>query len=142
MGENAEFKLHILAADCCFYEGGCTSMIVPTSEGQYGILAHHIDMIAAIAPGELTFTPTGGEKRYAAVSSGLVKIEKNDVMVLCDAIERPEDIDINRARRAADAAREELLQHKSSREYREAQALLSREINRLRVKKHYNDINH
>lgn len=142
MSENAQFNLHIYAADCCFYEGGCTSIIVPTSEGQYGILAHHTNMIAAILPGELTFTPADGERRYAAVSSGIIKIENNDVMVLCDAIERPEDIDINRAKRAADFAREELLQHKGNREYREAQALLSREINRLRVKKHYTDLGH
>ena len=33
------FTVHILAADHVFYEGACESLILPTVEGQYGILA-------------------------------------------------------------------------------------------------------
>ena len=129
------FRLHILAADRVFYEGDCESMIVPTGHGQYGVQAHHSDMIAAIIPGMLTFR-VAGEERFAAVSAGMIKIEKNDVLILVDAAERPEDIDAVRARREADEAREALLQKNSIREYRSAQAALARSINRLRVKEH------
>ena len=92
-------------------------------------------MIAAIIPGMLTFR-AGGEERFAAVSAGMIKIEKNDVLILVDAAERPEDIDAVRAKREADEAREALLQRNSIREYRSAQAALARSINRLRVKEH------
>ena len=73
---------------------------------------------------------------FAAVSAGMIKIEKNEVLILVDAAERPEDIDAVRARREADEAREALLQKNSIREYRSAQAALARSINRLRVKEH------
>ena len=129
------FRLHILAADRVFYEGDCESMIVPTGHGQYGVQAHHSDMIAAIIPGMLTFR-VAGEERFAAVSAGMIKIEKNEVLILVDAAERPEDIDAVRARREADEAREALLQKNSIREYRSAQAALARSINLLRVKEH------
>ena len=56
------------------------------------------------------------------------------VLVLVDAAERPEEIDKNRAERAAAAAKEALLQKRSIREYRLAEANLARAINRLRVK--------
>ena len=128
------FQAHILAADRSFYEGPCVSLTVPTSDGEQGILAHHSDMIAAVLPGTLRYQTPEGPVQLAAVSSGLVKIEKNEVLVLVDSVERPEEIDAARARREADEAREALLQKKSRQEYQLAQATLARAMNRLRVK--------
>lgn len=128
------FQVHILAADKNFYEGPCVALTIPTSDGEQGILAHHSDMIAAILPGTLRYQTPDGPVRLAAVSSGMVKIEKNDVMVLVDSVERPEEIDAARARRKADEAREIMLQRKSRQEYQLAQATLARAMNRLRVK--------
>ena len=48
------------------------------------------------------------------------------------------DIDVNRARRAEDAAKEALLQKKSMQEHRNAEAQLARAISRLRTKEHWN----
>lgn len=128
------FQVHILAADKNFYEGPCVSLTIPTSDGEQGILAHHSDMIAAILPGLLRYQTPDGPVRLAAVSSGMVKIEQNDVLVLVDSVERPEEIDAARARREADEAREAMLQKKSRQEYQLAQATLARAMNRLRVK--------
>jgi len=128
------FQVHILAADKNFYEGPCVSLTIPTSDGEQGILAYHSDMIAAILPGLLRYQTPDGPVRLAAVSSGMVKIEKNDVLVLVDSAERPEEIDIARARREADEAREAMLQRRSRQEYQLAQATLARAMNRLRVK--------
>ena len=128
------FQAHILAADRSFYEGPCVSLTVPTSDGEQGILAHHSDMIAAVLPGTLRYQTPEGPVQLAAVSSGLVKIEKNEVLVLVDSAERPEEIDEARARREADQAREAILQKKSRQEYQLAQATLARAMNRLRVK--------
>ena len=91
-------------------------------------------MIAAVLPGTLRYQTPEGPVRLAAVSSGLVKIEKNEVLVLVDSVERPEEIDAARARREADEAREAMLQKKSRQEYQLAQASLARAMNRLRVK--------
>ncbi len=131
------FHARILASDTSFFDGSCEFMVVPCADGTLGILAHHSNMIAAVVPGELRFQPEGGELRTAAVSAGLVKIEEGEVLLLVDTAERPEDIDANRAKRAADAAKEELLQKKSIREYKSAQANLARALSRLRVKEHW-----
>lgn len=132
------FQVYILAADCDFYEGPCESLVVPTLHGQYGILAHHINTIGPIVPGTLYYKIPDQPVKMAAVSEGLVKIENNEVLVLVDSAERPEEIDENRARRAADAAKEAILQRRSIQEYHAAQATLARAINRLRVKNSYN----
>ncbi|MDE6639826.1 MAG: ATP synthase F1 subunit epsilon [Acetatifactor sp.] len=135
----SQFRISILAADSVLYEGPCESLIVPTPQGLYGILAKHSNMISAVVPGRLSYRIPGGQEQYAAVSAGLVKVEDNEVLVLVDTAERPENIDANRAKRAADEAKEAILQKRSIQEYRSAQANLAKELNRLSVRKHYED---
>ena len=48
-----QFQVSILAADCPFYEGPCESIVIPTPQGQYGILAGHSNVIMAVIPGTL-----------------------------------------------------------------------------------------
>lgn len=135
------FHLRILAADDIFFEGQCDNLVVPCPDGSFGVQAGHSNTISAVAPGELRYRPVEGEdagvEKIAAVSSGLIKVENNDVLVLVDTAERPEDIDANRARRAADAAKEALLQKRSIQEYRIAQYSLARAVSRLRVHNDY-----
>ena len=42
------FQVHILAADHTFYEGPCESLVVPTVDGEAGILAHHCNILSLI----------------------------------------------------------------------------------------------
>lgn len=128
------FQVHILAADRTFYEGPCLSLTIPVSDGELGILAHHASMIAAVVPGTLRWQAPDQPVQLAAVSPGMVKVEHNDVLVLVDSAEHPEEIDAARAQREADEAREALLQKKSRQEHQIAQATLARALNRLRVK--------
>ena len=126
----------ILSAESEFYSGECQSLVVPTVDGQYGILPDHCEVISAIVPGELKYTLPDGTEMLAAVSEGLLKIENGEVLILVDTSEHPEEIDENRARREAAAAREELLQRRSMIEYRTAQAQLARALSRIRVREH------
>ena len=128
------FPVHILAADEPFYEGPCQSISVPTTTGMYGVLAHHTNVILAIVPGTLRYRCEGEDEKLAAVSAGLMNVENGEVLILVDSAERPEEIDANRAQRAADRAKEELLQKKSIQEYRMAQSNLARALSRLQVK--------
>ncbi len=129
------FKLHLLGADRLFYEGQCYSVTVPASDGQYGVLAGHANLITAIVPGELTFTVPGDEPVTVAVAAGIMKVEDNDVLILVDSVLRPEEIDADRAREEAAAAREALMQKKSRQEYRSAQAQLARAVTKLKVRR-------
>lgn len=133
----ATFQLRVLASDKPFYEGECVSLTISTQCGEQEFLAHHSNMIVAIVPGVLRGRFPDGSEQTAAVSGGLVKVEDNEVLVLVDTAERPEEIDANRAKRAEAQAREAILQKKSLQEYRTAQATLARELNRLKVRKQY-----
>ena len=128
------FALNVLAAEKPFFDGECISLVIPTSDGQYGIQAKHNNMIAAIVPGKLKITTPDGNVIIAAVSEGLVKVENNQVLILVDTLELPEEIDENRAKRSAEQAKEAILQKKSIQDYISAQAKMARAIGRLRVK--------
>ena len=85
------FHLRILAADEMFFEGLCENLVVPCADGSFGVQAHHANMISAVAPGELHYRPAegpdAGREKIAAVSAGLIKVERNDVLVLVDTAE-------------------------------------------------------
>lgn len=129
----ATFQLDILAASVPFYRGECVSLVIPTQDGEVGVLAEHCRTVGAVAAGELRFETAEGEQRRAAVAPGIFKIDGNRVLLLVDAAERPEDIDINRALRAREEAEEQLRQKRSIAEYQIAQGNLARALNRLRV---------
>ncbi len=129
------FKLHLMGADRLFYDGDCVSVIVPAVDGQYGVLAGHSNLITAIVPGELTFTVPGEKPEVCAVAGGIMKVEDGDVLILVDSVLRPEEIDAERARREAEAAKEALAARRSRREYRSAQAQLARAITKLKVRR-------
>lgn len=129
------FELHILAAERSFYEGPCESLVLPTTEGMYGIQANHLNMVAGVVPGEITYRVPGGQDKHAACSRGMVKVEDNVVTVLVDTAEHPEEIDVRRAERAAAEAKEEILKKRSRQEYMKAQMELARATSRLKVSK-------
>lgn len=130
------YHARILEADGPFYEGPLEMLIFPTMDGLIGVAANHSNMICAITPGMITYRIPGEENQYAACSSGLLKVEDGELLILCESLERPEEIDANRARREADRAKEILLQERSFREFKLAEMELARTANRLKVRRH------
>lgn len=96
------FNVTILASDHPFYKGVCYALTIPTPGGIYGIQAHHSSTIAGIVPGTLRYQTEEGKVLEAAVSGGIAKVENGEVLILVDTAERPEEIDIMRARRNAE----------------------------------------
>ncbi|MBQ9412454.1 MAG: ATP synthase F1 subunit epsilon [Oscillospiraceae bacterium] len=128
-----EFQLHILSPERDFYQGPCSSLVIPTLDGEYGILPGHSPLVAALVPGLVTVTFSGGGSLTAVVSHGLIRFAQDDAMILVGSAEKPEEIDEARARRAAERARAELLQKHSWHEHLQTQANLSRAMTRLKA---------
>ena len=133
------FTLHILAAERNFYEGECLSLVVPITDGSYGIQSNHQNMVAAIVPGILEYSLPDETRVTTCVSQGILVVADNDVKVLVDTIETPDEIDANRAKEAAEEAKEAILQKKSIQEYKSAQMRIAREMNRLKLKNRNKD---
>lgn len=84
---------------------------------------HHEDMVIAIDEGEMRFQPEGTDNwEYAVVGMGFVEIVNNRVTLLVETAERPEEIDVARAREAKERAEEQMRQKQSIREYYHSRA--------------------
>lgn len=132
-----EFKLLLISAERLFYNGPCVSLVIPAFDGSWGIMAHHAEMVTALNPGELRYTTPDGATTVVASGPGFALVNNRDVVVLVDTIERPEEIDANRARREYEEAQEDLRQKQSQKEHRMTEMALAKALGRLQVKDHY-----
>ena len=89
-------------------------------------------MAAAVVAGVMSFT-VDGKKKYAFLSEGFVDIDQTKVAILADTAEWPEEIDVNRAKRAEERARERLQGQLSHEDYIRSRAALQRAFARLKV---------
>lgn len=128
------FYLEMISPENIFFSGNAVQIVLPALDGSHGILAGHEPMVTAIIAGEVKFQEEGGLWRSAIISDGCVEIMPERVILLAATIERPEEIDINRARAAEERARERLRQKQSQQEYHQTQAALGRALARLKSK--------
>lgn len=129
------FSLKIVEAERLFFEGRGQVLVVPQPDGERAIMAGHEDAMLAIVPGELRFKAENSDEwQIAAVSGGFAQVMSNRVTVLALTVERPEEIDQNRAMEAKEHAEEKLRQQMSQQQYHRTQAALSRAMTRLKVK--------
>ena len=131
------FYLKVIASDKVFFEGRCLAVNLPASDGGRSILANHENMIIAVVDGVVEITTQENEKVLAVVSTGLTQVVNNRVTVLVDTAERPEDIDVLRAREAQERAEEQIRQKQSIKEYHHTQASLARAMSRLKAASRY-----
>jgi F-type H+-transporting ATPase subunit epsilon len=93
-------KLTIITPEKEFYSGEVLDLVTENESGRLGFLPEHIAMVTVLKPSVTTFTESDGKKLRAFTSSGILSIKNNEVNIMCDASEWPEDIDINRAEEA------------------------------------------
>ena len=136
-----EFNLHIIEADNDFFNGKCVSLVVPTTDGMFGIQAMHENLVAAVKIGVIKYTLPDGTRKHAAVSDGIVKVENGDVLVLVESAEDPDEIDEARAMEEEEWARDVLSAQTDRLNYRAAKGILARAVNRLKIKKRYGKYN-
>lgn len=128
----SEFHLKVTSCTRAFYDGPCASLILPTDEGEYGVLAHHESMVVGVCAGELRFND-GKKQTIAVTGSGFARIADNNVTVVVDTVELPEEVDVNRALEAKKRAEERMMLKASRQEYYRGKIAMTRAMARLKV---------
>jgi F-type H+-transporting ATPase subunit epsilon len=125
-------KLDIVTVERTVFSDDVDIVVAPGVEGVMGILPNHAPLMTTLNPGELVARKSGQE--YAlAISGGFLEVRPDRVIVLADAAERADEIDISRAEEAKKRAQEELSHPTSQLEYAAAEAALRRATARLSV---------
>ena len=133
------FGLRVISVNGIFYDDRAEEIILPCADGELAILANHEELILALSDGVIKIKQPGGEWLYGVVSLGSVQVANNRCIVLVNTVERPEDIDKQRAREAYEFAMEHLQHKQSIKEFKKSQAGLARALTRLQAASKYSD---
>jgi F-type H+-transporting ATPase subunit epsilon len=125
-------RLEIVTAERVVFSEEVDVVVAPGVEGQLGVLPHHAPLMTMLEPGEL-LARKGGEEIAMAISGGFLEVRPDRIIVLADAAERAEEIDIARAEAAKRRAEERLHLHAPDVDAARAEAALRRSMIRLKV---------
>lgn len=135
-------KFKIVTPEKSIYENEIFQVTIPTMDGEITVLPNHIPLVSVLKAGELKFKDKDGEHQMA-VSGGFLEVRgKNEIVILADHAERVDQIDITRAEEARVRAQEQMKNIKNVQDvdFAKLQAVIDRELNRLRVAKKYKNL--
>ena len=130
MADKSVFLLRIITPDRVFYENQADMVEFNTTEGEIGVYAGHAPLTVIVKPGILTITQ-GDTVRNAALHAGFVQILPEEITILAEIIEWPEEIDKERAEEAKQRAEGRLTERSANIDLDRAQTALMRAIARI-----------
>ena len=130
-----KFRLQIITPERVFFDQDAEMVEFNTTEGEIGVYARHIPMTVIVKPGILTIRKENNEAKEAALHAGFVEILPDQVTILAEIIEWPEEIDEARAEAALERARERLKSRTPETDIARAETALMRAMARITVLK-------
>ena len=128
----ATFRLEIVTAERMVFSDDVSAIIAWGVEGQLGILPHHAPLMTMLQPGDILIRKDKEEELFA-ISGGFLEVRPDKVIILADACERVDEIDVSRAEEAKKRAQETMKAAPLSAEAATAEAALRRSLARLKV---------
>jgi len=125
-------KLDVVTAERVVFSDDVDVVVAPGIGGQLGILPHHTPLMTMLKPGEL-LVRKDGEEFSLVITGGFIEVRPDRIIVLADAAERVEEIDMARAEEAKRRAQERLKERIPELDAARAQAALLRALARLEV---------
>ncbi len=128
--------LEIVTPDARVYSDTIDTVVIPTVEGEVGILPGHIPLLAQVENGELRVTK-GSTVQLLAVSGGFVEVEGDRVHILAEHAITEEKIDEKVVEEALKRAEKELAdaKHLDPQQYEHLQSLVRYSGVQLAVKR-------
>ena len=125
----ATFELEVATPDRLLVKEHVSEAQIPAREGYIGVLPDHAPLLSELGAGTLTYR-VGGVERSIVVSGGWVEVLPAHTRVLAGAAERPNEIDLKRAKESLERAERRL---KEAGDWDIARALAAAERARARL---------
>lgn len=88
----ATFHFDLVSPEKLAFSGDVDQVDIPGLEGDFGVLAGHAPVVAAVRPGIVTVT-TGGTKQKIIVLGGLAEVSDKGLTLLADVATSLEELD-------------------------------------------------
>ena len=122
-------RVELVSPERILFSGEGEMVVCRTVDGgDIAFLSNHAPFLGALDIGAVKIK-TNGDEKLAAVHGGFVHVREDTVILLSDVAELAEDIDVDRARRAKEAAERK----EGDMDEEEAQAAVRRAEVRLEV---------
>ena len=132
-----ELNLEIVTPDRAVFKGEIISVTVPGVKGRFQVLRSHAPLMSIFETGMIEVVAPGNNSSYYATGGGTIEVLNNNILILADSLELAENIDVDRAKRAEQRAKERLEKKEEGTDLERAENALKRAVNRLNiVKKH------
>jgi len=99
-------KVELVAADRVVWSGEAATVIARTTEGDVGVLANHAPMLAVLVQGAVEVHTVEGEFWSAVVDGGVLSVASNRVSILSELAQMSHEIDLEKARRDLERAKQ------------------------------------
>ena len=131
------FRFQLVAPTGTKFDDQVYEVILPTLDGQIGVLAHHMPLISVVVNGVIIVRHDPRENDLArdffAVSGGAVIVENNTLKVLVDEADHARDINEAEAKEALERALKLKAEANDQISLEKAQSLIDRSNVRLKV---------
>ena len=127
-----KIQLQIVSADRSLVNETVDEVEIPGSDGYFGVLPGHTTLLALLGAGELWYRQ-GQEKHYLLIAFGFAEVQPDQVTILAEVAERPDEIDVSRAEAARRRAEERLAKPVIDMDAERARIALLKSLIRLQV---------
>jgi F-type H+-transporting ATPase subunit epsilon len=125
-------QLRIVSADRSLVNEQVDEVEIPGSDGYFGVLPGHTPLLALLGAGELWYRQ-GQEKHFLLIAFGFAEVQPDQVTILAEVAERPDEIDVSRAEAARRRAEERLARPVIDMDAERARIALLKSLIRLQV---------
>jgi F-type H+-transporting ATPase subunit epsilon len=127
-----KLQLQIVSADRSLLNETVDEVVIPGSDGYFGVLPGHTPLLAVLAVGELWYRQ-GQEKHYVSIAFGFAEVLPDRVTILAQIAEKADEIDLARAEAAKKRAEERLARPAVDIDAERARISLLKALTRLQV---------
>lgn len=127
------YQLKVVTPERTVYNQPVVMIVVRSTEGEIGILAHHMRIITPLVPHIMTIYHDDGHTENLTIGGGFLEVGREETVVLADSAETADTIDVARAERARQRAVERLDTGGANIDLKRAQRALARAENRLKL---------
>ena len=91
-----------------FYSGSVQAIVLTLLDGEVGVYAKHTAFTAPVVPCLLKIRDKDGNWKTAFTAEGILEVKDHKTVLISDAAEWPEEIDMTRAKNARERAEQTL----------------------------------
>lgn len=131
-----KFLLEIITPQRQAFAEEVDEVVVPTSAGQIGVLAHHEALFSSLTEGEIKIV-NGNKEFFLAIGGGFMEVSKEKVSILVSRAAHAHELNEAEIKKAQESARHTIDTNVKGMELAQAQALLRRSHLELKVSRRH-----